>query len=442
MNNQKKKGTLQQARVENLSNEGRGVARVEGKATFIRGALPEDLVEFEYTSIKKDYDEGRVTQILHSSPYRVEPKCPHYALCGGCSLQHLKEEEQIQFKQKQLFDLLQRFARVQPECSLEPLTADLWHYRNKARLSVRYVNKKQSTLIGFRERNNPRYITEISQCLILNKKVSDDLIPLRTLLDSLEDKQTIAQIEVAAGDAEIALIFRNLSPLLDADAEKIRQFGLSTGYMIFLQPAGPDSVHAFYPPNGSEYLHYSLPQYGLTYEFHPTDFTQINPALNRLMVEKALSLLALEPEDRVLDLFCGLGNFSLPMAQFCAKVIGIEGSGAMVKRAYRNAELNNLGNLEFFAANLDDPAEISKVIQGGFNKVLLDPPRSGALEIVKQIERINPERIVYVSCNPVTLARDTDVLVNQKGYVLRSAGVMDMFPHTAHVESIALFEKG
>lgn len=430
------------AAIENLSNDGRGVARINGKATFIQGALPGETVEFQYTNKKKDFDEGRILTVIEASKLRVEPKCPHYQMCGGCSLQHLSEEEQIHFKQSQLLDLLTRFGRTQPQTILPPLTASHWHYRNKARLSVRYVSKKQSTMVGFRERNNPRYITEISQCPVLNAKVDADIIALRALIDSMEDKACIAQIEVAAGDEEVALIFRNLSPLSEHDANVIKHFATTHHYKVFLQPSGPDSVHCFYPENASEFLQYSLPKYGITFAFHPTDFTQINAKLNRLMVEKALELMDLQPEDNVLDLFCGLGNFSLPMAQFCAKVIGIEGSKTMVERAYNNAALNNLSNLEFYAANLDDVAEVSKVVEQSFNKVLIDPPRSGALEIVKQIDAINPERIVYVSCNPVTLARDTDILVNQKGYRLISAGVMDMFVHTAHVESIALFQKG
>ncbi|MFI4919800.1 MAG: 23S rRNA (uracil(1939)-C(5))-methyltransferase RlmD, partial [Legionellales bacterium] len=262
------------------------------------------------------------------------------------------------------------------------------------------------------------------------------------LIDAMDDKHCIAQIEVAAGDHEIALIIRNLTALSTDDELKLKQFAQQYQYKIFLQPGGPDTVVSFYPPDSSEFLSYSLADYGIDFLFHPTDFTQINSGLNQLMVARALQLLDLNSSDRVLDLFCGLGNFSLPMARFCANVIGIEGSKTMVERAAMNAKNNNISNADFFAANLDDVAEVARVVLGSFNKVLIDPPRSGAFEIVKQIDAINPSRIVYVSCNPVTLARDTDVLVNHKGYVLISAGVMDMFPHTAHVESIALFEKG
>lgn len=428
--------------IVNLSHDGKGVARINGKATFIQGALPDEVVEFMYTNVKKDFDEGRILSVIEASPLRVEPKCPHYHLCGGCSLQHMSEKEQIHFKQEQLLDLLSRYGHTQPEEVLPPLTANHWNYRNKARLSVRFVEKKQSSMVGFRERHNPRYITEITQCPVLNTKIDADIMPLRHLIDSMEDKHCIAQVEVAAGDTEIGLIFRNLNPLNAADELKIQQFAEQYKYKIFLQPGGPDSVFCFYPPDSSDYLTYSLPDYQITYAFHPTDFTQVNSELNRSMVALALQLMDLKSTDIVLDLFCGLGNFSLPMAKFSAKVLGVEGSKTMVERAYMNATANNLANADFYAANLDDVAEVQKLVQQTCNKVLIDPPRSGALEIVKQIDTLDPERIVYVSCNPVTLARDTDILVNQKGYILKKAGVMDMFPHTAHVESIAVFEKG
>ncbi len=434
--------TPQTAQIVNLSHDGKGVARINGKATFIQGALPGETVEFQYTRVKKDFDEGQLLSVIDASALRVEPKCAHYAMCGGCSLQHLSEKEQIHFKQEQLIDLLARYGHTQPQSVLPPLVANHWNYRNKARLSVRYVDKKQSSMVGFRERNNPRYIAEITQCPVLNARLDQDIIPLRNLINSMEDKYCIAQIEVAAGDDEIGLIFRNLSTLTADDELRIQKFAEDYHYKIFLQPAGPDSVYCFYPPNSSDYLTYSLPDYQITYSFHPTDFTQVNAELNRSMVALALELMDLKSTDVVLDLFCGLGNFSLPMAKFCSKVLGVEGSEAMVERAYMNAKLNHLDNVSFYAANLDDVQEVQKLVQQPCNKILIDPPRSGALEIVKQIDALNPERIVYVSCNPVTLARDTDILVNQKGYVLIKAGVMDMFPHTAHVESIALFEKG
>lgn len=434
--------TTQTAQIVNLSHDGKGIARINGKTTFIQGALPGELVEFQYTRIKKDFDEGFLLTVLESSSLRVEPKCPHYSLCGGCSLQHMSASEQIHYKEAQLLDLLSRYGHTKPQNVLPPLASVHWNYRNKARLSVRYVEKKQTAVVGFRERNNPRYITEITQCPILHAKLDADIIPLRHLINSMEDKHCIAQIEVAAGDDEIALIFRNLTALNEADELKIQQFAEEYQYKIFLQPGGVDSVFCFYPPQSSEYLTYCLPDYQITFKFHPTDFTQVNAALNRAMVTLALQLMDLKSSDIVLDLFCGLGNFSLPMAKFCSRVFGVEGSKTMVERASMNAKMNQLANVDFYAANLDDAREVANLVQQTYNKVFIDPPRSGALEIVKQIDLLNPERIVYVSCNPITLARDTDILVNQKGYMLVKAGVMDMFPHTAHVESIALFVKG
>ncbi|KTD41213.1 23S rRNA (uracil(1939)-C(5))-methyltransferase RlmD [Legionella parisiensis] len=438
----KPNSVTQTAQIDNLSHDGKGIARINGKATFIQGALPGEQIEFQYTRIKKDFDEGLLLKVLAPSSIRAEAKCPHYSMCGGCSLQHVSEEQQILFKQDQLLDLLSRYGHAQPQVVLPPLSSGYWNYRNKARLSVRYVEKKQSAMVGFRERSNPRYITEITQCPVLNAKLDADIIPLRRLIDSMQDKHCIAQIEVAAGDDEIALIFRNLTPLNLDDELKIKEFAEQYQYKIFLQPGSPDTVFCFYPSKSSEYLSYKLPDYQITFFFHPTDFTQVNSALNRSMVSQAIQLMDLKSTDIVLDLFCGLGNFSLPMAKFCTKVLGVEGSKTMVERAYMNAQLNHIQNVDFYAANLDDVNEVKKLVQQSCNKVLIDPPRSGALEIVKQIDALNPERIVYVSCNPITLARDTDILVNQKGYTLIKAGVMDMFPHTAHVESIALFEKG
>ncbi|HAU0049837.1 TPA: 23S rRNA (uracil(1939)-C(5))-methyltransferase RlmD, partial [Legionella pneumophila] len=356
--------------------------------------------------------------------------------------QHMSAEEQIRFKQSHLLDLLSRYGHTEPQSMLSPLTSHHWNYRNKARLSTRFVEKKQSTMVGFRERNNPRFITEINQCPILNSKIDTDIVHLRKLIDTMEDKQCIAQIEVAAGDNEVALIFRNLTPLTEQDELKIRKFAEQFQYKVFLQPGGLDSVFCFYPSDAHAYLSYELPDYQITFQFHPNDFTQVNAELNRKMVTQAIQLMELKNSDIVLDLFCGLGNFSLPMAKHCSRVIGVEGNKNMVERAYMNAKSNHITNVDFYAANLDDVMEVRNLVNTSFSKVLIDPPRSGALEIVKQIDSIDPERIVYVSCNPITLARDTDILVNQKGYVLITAGVMDMFPHTAHVESIALFQKG
>ncbi len=425
--------------IEKFSHDGRGIARLSGKTTFIEGALPEETVTFEYTRRKSDFDEGQLVSVEIPSPERVSPHCPHYAMCGGCSLQHLSSEAQIQAKQSLLLDVLLRIGHCQPAEVLTAMTDNAWHYRNKARLSVRYVEKKGATLIGFREQFNPRYITDIHTCPVIHAKVDAAIDGLRQLLDGFEDKRCIAQIELAAGDDDVALIFRNLSPLNQENQRQLMEFSIKTQFRVYLQPAGPESVQLFYPPDAPEYLTYRLPAFGLAYHFHPTDFTQVNSGINRKMVKQAIDLLALEPEDSVLDLFCGLGNFSLPMAQHCQRVVGIEGSAQMIKRAQHNADLNQLTNVEFACANLEEWS-LTHPLAHGVTKLLLDPPRCGALAIVKQIQQLNPERIVYVSCNPVTLARDAEILISQ-GYRLDAAGVMDMFPHTSHVESIALFVK-
>ena len=436
-----KNKAIHQTEIEKFSHDGRGIARIDGKATFIQGALPGETVSFQYTRTKKDFAEAKVVAIDKASPLRVEPPCPHYQWCGGCSLQHLDEAQQIHEKQSVLLELLERIGHCQPQQILPPLRSTTWHYRNKARLSVRYVEKKQATLVGFREKNNPRYITEINQCPVLNAKIDEQIINLRQLIDAFEDPTTIAQVEVAAGDDEIALIFRHLKPLSLADQEKLQVFGQKTKFRLFLQPGGNETVHLFYPEKETEFLTYALPQENLAFQFHPTDFTQVHAGLNRLMVARALELLALTAEDSVLDLFCGLGNFSLPLAKYCAQVIGVEGSKTMVARAEMNALANGLTNTRFFCADLDKNESLKMLKDYQFTKLLIDPPRSGALEIVRQMDKLAPQCLLYVSCNPVTLARDAEILVHQKGYQLRAAGVMDMFPHTAHVESIALFVK-
>ncbi len=427
--------------VEKFSHDGRGIARVDGKTTFIQGALPGELIDFQYLRRKSDFDEAKVVAVISASPQRAEPVCEHYQMCGGCSLQHLDKSAQIDVKQELLLDSLQRIGHVQPQVVLPALAGPSWAYRYKARLSVRYVEKKQRALVGFREKNSPRYIAEISQCAVLNSSVSSEIENLRHLIEQFNDRHCIAQIEVAAGDDLIALIFRNLSPLTDGDQRLLQDFSTRTGFHVYLQPGNAQTVHLLYPPDAPDYLHYELPDESLIYRFKPTDFTQINPELNRLMVGHAMELLDLNSEDIVLDLFCGLGNFSLPIARRCAKVVGVEGSVAMVLRAQMNAQDNSLSNTEFFSADLDKKDALQILSDYKFTKLLIDPPRSGALEIVENIGKLNPSRIVYVSCNPATLARDSAVLVAQ-GYCLVSAGVMDMFPHTAHVESIAVFQRG
>lgn len=427
--------------IEKFSHDGRGIARIDGKTTFIQGALPGETVVFQYTKRKRDFDEGIMVSVETASPHRVEPKCPHFKMCGGCALQHLDSPMQIHEKQTQFLDMLSRIGHCQPETLLAPLCGPVWNYRHKARLSARYNERSDIVFLGFRERNNPRYIANITQCPILHSKVDEQIEALRHLIASLEGAREIAQVEIAAGDDDIALVFRHMKPLTAHDQEKLITYSQSTGFRLFLQPGGPDTVTLLYPPDAGDFLTYRLPSEEITFSFHPMDFTQINAGLNRLMVPLALELLDLKSDDTVLDLFCGLGNFSLPLAKHCARVIGVEGSEMMVERARMNAIQNKITNSSFFSANLDDEHMVDILAQHGANKLLIDPPRLGAAEIVKKIDKMNPERIVYVSCNPATLARDAGILVNEKGYRMVKAGVMDMFPHTAHVESIALFER-
>ncbi|WP_303902703.1 23S rRNA (uracil(1939)-C(5))-methyltransferase RlmD [Thiohalomonas denitrificans] len=428
-----------QATIESMSHDGRGVAHVEDKAVFIDGALPGETVLFLYTDRRRKFDEGTTSEVIEASPHRVEPRCAHFGLCGGCSLQHLEPVEQIHAKQQILLDNFHHLGKVKPDEVLEPLTGPLWGYRRKARLGVKYVIKKQKLLVGFREKHSP-YIAQLSRCEVLHPSVGERLTDLAELIAGLEAYNRIAQIEVAVDDSQTALVLRNLDELSAADQEKLIAFAHTNDLRLFLQPKGPDSVTPLWPE--SIQLHYALPAHGVDYHFRPTDFTQVNSDINRAMVERALELLAPQADERVIDLFCGLGNFTLPIARRAQAVVGIEGDPGLIERARENAERNGIENATFHTADLmADPGEVPWWREA-FDKVLLDPPRSGAQETLPHIARLGIKRLVYISCNPATLARDAGILVNEYGYRLEKAGVMDMFPHTAHVESIALFTKG
>lgn len=447
---------LTEAHITNLSHEGRGIATIDGRKTFISNALPGEEVKFRHTALQPRYGEGRAEEILIASPERVPPECPHFAICGGCSLQHMEHHAQLELKQNTLLEQLQHFAKTQPDNILPPITGPEYGYRHKARLGVRYVAKKNSVLVGFREQQS-RYLTALDSCSVLHPSVGQLITPLRELIGSLVAFEHIAQIEVAIGDTQAALVFRNLVPLIDSDLEKLINFSkqynqaklinFSKQYNIelYLQPGGPESVvkiKASHTQGGAEtndLLYYTLPDFDLKFWFHPLDFVQINPVINRQMVPAALKLLELKPTDKVLDLFCGLGNFTLPIARTAQHVTGIEGSMTMVKRAQANAAYNQISNTEFHVADLTQATTATWVKQR-YDKLLLDPARAGAQEIINYISHWQPERIVYVSCNPATLARDAGLLINQ-GYHLQSAGIIDMFPQTNHVESIALFIK-
>ncbi|HKK05745.1 MAG TPA: 23S rRNA (uracil(1939)-C(5))-methyltransferase RlmD [Gammaproteobacteria bacterium] len=428
-----------EAHVEALSHDGRGVARIDGKTVFVDGALPGESVRLVYTRSRRDYDEGRAVEVVRADVDRVVPRCAHFGVCGGCSLQHLSPEAQIAAKQRRLLDNLARIGKVEPAEVFPALTGPVWQYRRKARLGVKYVAKKGRVLIGFREKHSNR-LADLERCEVLHPSVGERLPAIAELIDGLSVRSRVAQIEVAVGDEATALVFRHLSPLSGEDEKALVDFGRAHGLHIYLQPGGPDSVAALWPRDST--LSYRLDAYDVELIFQPTDFTQVNAAINAAMVDRALTLLEAGREDRMLDLFCGLGNFTLPLARCAEEVVGVEGEAGLVERARANAAHNGIDNARFYTADLtQDPAGSPWLRGQHYDKVLLDPPRTGAAELLEAIAAVGARRIVYVSCNPATLARDAGVLVSDLKYRLRGAGVMDMFPHTAHVESIALFER-
>ncbi len=427
-----------ETRIESFAHDLRGVAHVDGRAVFIDGALPGEEVSFLYTLIKRDFAEGRVEQFISPSPHRVEPLCAHFGVCGGCGLQHLEEDEQIVAKQNLLMEQFRRIGKVLPETVWPPLTGPRWGYRHKARLGVKWVAKKGKVLVGFREKASA-FVADIQSCRVLHPRVGEHLSDLAAMIESLSIKDRLPQIEVAVGDSRAALVFRVLESPGPEDLDILRNFGERFGFDIYLQPKGPDSVFALWP-EAPPSLSYALPESGIEFRFEPTDFTQVNVAINRKMVERVLDVLDPRPTDEILDLFCGIGNFTLPLARRAARIIGVEGGAEAVERARQNAQANGLKNVEFHVADLTQPQDSTTWANRRYDKVLLDPSRAGAAEILAYAGKWKASRIVYVSCNPSTLARDAGILVSQ-GYRLLGAGVMDMFPHTAHVESIALFEK-
>lgn len=426
--------------IHGMGHDGRGVGKTDaGKTVFVDMALPGEKVTMQYTYTRSQFDEGRAIAVLEAASERVEPECPHFGICGGCSMQHLAHEAQIEYKKSTLYELMAHQAEATDYEKLPTLQAEVWRYRRKARLGVKYVHKKETVLVGFREKRSS-FITEISDCAILDQRVADLIEPLKALLTTLESRSTIPQIEVACGDEEVALVFRHLEPLPGSDLKALTEFAEQKAFHLYLQSGGPQTVVKITPDDGVHRLSYQLPEFDLKMQFHPMDFTQVNAELNKAMISRAMTLLAPEADETILDLFCGLGNFSLPIARSDAKVVAVEGDQQMVERGYENARLNNLDNVDFYAADLTQDFSEMSWGKEHFDKILIDPPRSGALEIVQKITQFNARKIVYVSCNPITLARDSKILLDA-GYSLVSAGVMDMFPHTAHVESIALFEK-
>jgi 23S rRNA (uracil1939-C5)-methyltransferase len=424
--------------ITDLSHDGRGVAHIDGKAVFVIGALPGERAVVHMAARHRNFDEARVETLLTRSPDRVEPRCPHFGTCGGCALQHLAPKAQIAAKQRVLAENFERIGKVEPARWLDPLTDAEWGYRRKGRLSVKWVAKKGKVLVGFRE-ENPRFVADLSECHTLLPEVGFRIAALGELVMSLEAKQTIAQIEIAAGDDTVALVFRNLNPLSEPDTAKLIAFGRANNLAILLQPGGPDTVHALWPE--SVRLAFRIEDANVEIEFRPLDFVQVNAGLNRRMIARALDLLDPQPDERVLDLFCGLGNFTLPVARRAGSVVGVEGEAKHVARARENAAANGITNAEFAAADLATDQRGAPWAVRDYEKLLLDPPRSGAAAVLEYLPRNSARRIVYVSCHPGSLARDAGTLVQHHGFTLKAAGVMDMFPHTAHVESIALFER-
>lgn len=462
--------------VTGLVHDGRGVAvygtdnshepEKTGKKVFVSFALPDEVVKVKISNSRKSFEEGDAVELL-ANPHseRTTPPCPHFGVCGGCSLQHWQPDGQINFKQSVLAELLQHQAHTQPDTWLPPLVGDRLGYRTKARMGVRYVEKKGTALVGFRERSS-NFLANLNECHVLDPRVGFEIENLKALITSLDGRDDIAQLELSMGETlgglvasnliqdsqkSIALIVRNMNPLSGNDIDKLQAFFAKRNWQLYLQPKGSDTVQRIddangrasslaVPPKGG--LFYHLPEFDITFEFSPLDFTQVNLSVNRKMTKLACDLLDLKQGERVLDLFCGLGNFSLPMAKLVGdtgKVIGVEGSSEMTERASMNARANGLNNTEFFVQDLTKDFSQKEWV-GEVDALLIDPPRSGALEVMAYLGKFNAKRIVYVSCNPATLARDTALLLEQ-GYRLTHAGVMDMFPHTGHVESIARFEK-
>ncbi len=434
--------------IESLDHEARGITRLEGKTIFVEGALPGETVEYTSIRSKPTYEIARAERVLKESPCRVTPECPHFGVCGGCSMQHLESSAQVAAKQRLLEANLWHLAKLKAEQLYPPVYGAPWGYRSRARFSVFMLDKAGSALVGFHERKSS-YVAEITQCPNLKPQVSALIMPLRELVKALSIRRSLPQIEVAVGEEMTALVLRLLEPLSEADEALVRAFADKHNVVFYLQPKGPASAARFYPLDARK-LAYCLPDYAIEHFYSPTEFTQVNSEINRVLVRRAMALLDPQPGERIADMFCGLGNFSLPVARLGANVVGIEGNRELVRRAAENAAANGLSERAAYdVANLFEitPKQLRKL--GRFDKMLIDPPREGSVELVKALDDAgdsgsvcqNPPRIVYVSCNPATLARDSAILVRQKGYRLRGAGVVNMFPNTSHVESIALFER-
>ena len=425
--------------IESLDQEGRGVARADGKVIFVDGALPGEVVTYSSFRRKPKFEVAKAGSILHASSQRVAPRCRHFGVCGGCSLQHLDPLAQVAMKQRKLEDDLWHIGRVEAEAMLPPVYGPFWGYRHRARFTVRDVPKKGGVLVGFHERRSS-FVADMDSCEVVPARISRLLVPLRALVGSLSIKRELPQIELAVGDDVDILVLRVLRAPSPADETLLRTFADAHGVHLWLQPKGPESAFPFHPADAPA-LGYRLHEFGVEIRFRPTDFTQVNLAINRVLIRRAIALLDPQPAERIGDLFCGLGNFTLPIARRGAQVTGIEGSTEMLARAATNADRNGLaGCVRFVESNLFEVDAKKLRAFGAFDKLLIDPPRDGAIAVAQSLEAPFPSRIVYVSCSPATLARDAGILVNVQGYRLKAIGVVNMFPHTSHVESIALFE--
>ena len=424
--------------IESLDNEGRGIARLDGKTMFVDGAITGERVECSVYKKKPNYELAQVHRVQRASPSRVAPGCAYFGVCGGCSMQHIDTRTQVAAKQKVLEDCLARIGKVTAETLLAPVHGPAWRYRSRARLSVRLVRKKGGVLVGFHERRSS-YVVDMVSCEVLPEFVSRALPDLRALVGQLSFCDRLPQVELALGDRVSILVLRILDQPNEADQALLRDYAERSGFQLWLQSAGPETATPVWPLDAAP-LDYELPEFDVRLRFNPTEFTQVNQEVNRMLVRRAMRLLDPRPGERIGDMFCGLGNFSLPIARSGAQVLGVEGSASMVERAGENAALNGLSaQCRFMAANLFK-AEVCARLES-FDKLLIDPPREGAMELVKSLEGREPRRIVYVSCDPATLARDAEVLVHTMGYRMPAAGIVNMFPHTSHVESIALFER-
>lgn len=431
-------GAPEEADIVDLSHEARGVARIDGKTIFVADSLPGERVVLRRIVRHRSYDEAMTERVIQASPDRVTPRCPHFGTCGGCALQHLDPDAQLAFKQSQLIENLARLGDVQPGSVLAPLRGPVWNYRRRARLGIKNVPRKGKVLVGFRERSAP-FVADLRECHILVEPVGRLLEPLGRLVESLSIINRLPQAEVAVAENAVVFVLRVLDPPTAADLDRLREFELAHDVRLYLQAGGPDTIQPLTP--GGPPLHYRIAAADVTIEFEPTDFLQVNGVLNEAMVAQALAALDAQPTDRVLDLFCGLGNFSLPIARGVATVVAVEGDAGLVGRARANAARNGLSNVAFHTADLFKDVAGLPWAQGRYDRVLLDPPRAGAREVLPIVAGSGARRVVYISCHAGSLARDAGLLVREHGFRLTAAGVMDMFPHTAHVEAMAVFDR-